>query len=196
MHPSPDVLALLALGEKAGTPEERPRRVLPQCRTEIAELARVAAGRSATVRRRRWSRPPSEGDAIRRAGLAWPDEPGLGAQGRPSSPVLPTARRRGDAAPPGDRRGPPEGQVTSREHGRGDRIAHARPRSLPGATGHRRWRSPRAALVSASAWASLAPFVQPRQTTVDGAVAGPARVARSIGRGVVERDGTGTGSSR
>ena len=47
MHPSPDVLALLALGEEAGTPDERAHvESCPQCRTEIADLARaVAAGR-------------------------------------------------------------------------------------------------------------------------------------------------------
>jgi Anti-sigma-K factor rskA len=47
MHPSPDVLALLALGEQAGTPDEQAHvESCPQCRTEIADLARaVAAGR-------------------------------------------------------------------------------------------------------------------------------------------------------
>jgi anti-sigma-K factor RskA len=48
MHPSPDILALLALGETAGTPAERDHvDSCPQCRNEVAELARaVAAGRS------------------------------------------------------------------------------------------------------------------------------------------------------
>jgi anti-sigma-K factor RskA len=47
MHPSPDVLALLALGEQAGTPDEQAHvESCPQCRTEVADLARaVAAGR-------------------------------------------------------------------------------------------------------------------------------------------------------
>ena len=47
MHPSPDVLALLALGEQAGTPDERAHvESCAQCRTEIADLARaVVAGR-------------------------------------------------------------------------------------------------------------------------------------------------------
>jgi hypothetical protein len=48
MHPSPDVLALLALGEEAGTPHEREHvHACAECRAEIADLARaVAAGRS------------------------------------------------------------------------------------------------------------------------------------------------------
>src|SRR5215203_4619870 len=51
MHPSPDVLALLALGEKAGTAEERIHvDSCPVCLAEVAEFVRVAAvGRSATT---------------------------------------------------------------------------------------------------------------------------------------------------
>ncbi|HKH55722.1 MAG TPA: hypothetical protein VKA58_09750, partial [Propionibacteriaceae bacterium] len=51
MHPSPDVLALLALGEKAGTAEERIHvDGCPVCLAEVAEFVRVAAvGRSATA---------------------------------------------------------------------------------------------------------------------------------------------------
>ena len=47
MHPSPDVLALLALGEQAGTADERTHvESCAQCGTEIADLARaVTAGR-------------------------------------------------------------------------------------------------------------------------------------------------------
>jgi anti-sigma-K factor RskA len=47
MHPSPDVLALLALGEEAGTPDERAHiESCAECQAEIAGLARaVAAGR-------------------------------------------------------------------------------------------------------------------------------------------------------
>jgi anti-sigma-K factor RskA len=50
MHPSPDVLALLALGETAGTPAEREHVAsCPQCRSEVADLARaVAVGRGAS----------------------------------------------------------------------------------------------------------------------------------------------------
>lgn len=48
MHPSPDVLALLALGEEAGTPAEHAHiGTCQQCRAEVAELSRaVVAGRS------------------------------------------------------------------------------------------------------------------------------------------------------
>ena len=51
MHPSPDVLALLALGEKAGTAEERIHvDSCPVCLAEVAEFVRVAAvSRSATA---------------------------------------------------------------------------------------------------------------------------------------------------
>ncbi len=51
MHPSPDVLALLALGEEAGTPAERGHvDTCPQCQVELAELARaVVAGRSGGI---------------------------------------------------------------------------------------------------------------------------------------------------
>ena len=51
MHPSPDILALLALGETAGTPAERDHvGSCPQCRSEVADLARaVAAGRGGTA---------------------------------------------------------------------------------------------------------------------------------------------------
>jgi hypothetical protein len=51
MHPSPDVLALLALGENAGTAEERVHvDSCPVCLAEVAEFVRVAAvGRSATA---------------------------------------------------------------------------------------------------------------------------------------------------
>ena len=47
MHASPDVLALLALGEEAGTPDERVHiESCADCRAEITDLARaVAAGR-------------------------------------------------------------------------------------------------------------------------------------------------------
>lgn len=48
MHPSPDVLALLALGEDAATPAEREHvATCVLCRAEVTELSRaVAAGRS------------------------------------------------------------------------------------------------------------------------------------------------------
>ena len=51
MHPSPDILALLALGETAGTPAERDHvESCPQCRSEVADLARtVAVGRGSSA---------------------------------------------------------------------------------------------------------------------------------------------------
>jgi hypothetical protein len=51
MHPSPDILALLALGESAGTPAERDHVAsCRQCRDEVADLARtVAVGRGSTA---------------------------------------------------------------------------------------------------------------------------------------------------
>lgn len=47
MHPSPDVLALLALGEDVGTADERSHvETCAECRAEVADLTRaVAAGR-------------------------------------------------------------------------------------------------------------------------------------------------------
>lgn len=50
MHTSPDVLALMALGEQAGTPAEQDHAaVCPNCSKEVAELARIAdVSRSAT----------------------------------------------------------------------------------------------------------------------------------------------------
>lgn len=52
MHTSPDVLALVALGETAGTPAEQDHAsTCPDCSKEVAELARIAdVGRSATDR--------------------------------------------------------------------------------------------------------------------------------------------------
>jgi hypothetical protein len=50
MHPNPEILALLALGENAGTADER-RHIdsCPECAEEVADLSRLAAvGRSTT----------------------------------------------------------------------------------------------------------------------------------------------------
>jgi Anti-sigma-K factor rskA len=60
MHPSPDVLALLALGETAGTPAERDHvDSCLQCRSEVADLAgAVAAGRSSGGEDSRLITPP------------------------------------------------------------------------------------------------------------------------------------------
>jgi hypothetical protein len=67
MHPSPDVLALLALGEKAGTAEERIHvDSCPVCLAEVAEFVRVAAvGRSATAADQLQAPPPEVWRAVR-----------------------------------------------------------------------------------------------------------------------------------
>jgi len=66
MHPSPDVLALLALGEKAGTAEERIHvDSCPVCLAEVAEFVRVAAvGRSATAADQLQAPPPEVWRAV------------------------------------------------------------------------------------------------------------------------------------
>jgi hypothetical protein len=67
MHPSPDVLALLALGEKAGTADERIHvDSCPVCLAEVAEFVRVAAvGRSATATDQLQAPPPEVWRAVR-----------------------------------------------------------------------------------------------------------------------------------
>src|ERR671921_3053357 len=67
MHPSPDVLALLALGQKAGTAEERIHvDSCPVCLAEVAEFVRVAAvGRSATGADQLQAPPPEVWLAVR-----------------------------------------------------------------------------------------------------------------------------------
>jgi hypothetical protein len=68
MHPSPDILALLALGETAGTPAERDHVAsCAQCRSEVADLARaVTAGRGAAGDQSRLVTPPDRvWDAVR-----------------------------------------------------------------------------------------------------------------------------------
>jgi len=66
MHPSPDVLALLALGEKAGTADERIHvDSCTVCLAEVAEFVRVAAvGRSATAADQLQAPPPEVWRAV------------------------------------------------------------------------------------------------------------------------------------
>ena len=66
MHPNPDVLALLALGEKAGTAEERIHvDSCPVCLAEVAEFVRVTAvGRSATAADQLQTPPPQVWRAV------------------------------------------------------------------------------------------------------------------------------------
>ncbi len=84
MHPSPDVLALLALGEKAGTAEERIHvDSCPVCLAEVAEFVRVAAvGRSATAADQLQAPPPEVWRAVRSE---------LGLSGDPAAPGSPAA---------------------------------------------------------------------------------------------------------
>jgi anti-sigma-K factor RskA len=102
MHPSPDLLALLALGETAGTPAERDHVAsCDQCRSEVADLARaVAAGRSAAGENSGLIRPPDRVWGAIRAELeldpadgstpAGPDHPPADAK-EPSSQVTASA---------------------------------------------------------------------------------------------------------
>lgn len=91
MHPSPDVLALLALGEEeAGTPAEREHiDSCPQCRADIADLARaVAAGRRGAAGDSELVSPPDRVWTAIRAELGFSprpeiDEATYGTHGRP-----------------------------------------------------------------------------------------------------------------
>ena len=90
MHPSPDILALLALGEAAGTPAERDHvESCSQCRSEVAALARaVTAGRGATSENSGLLTPPDRVWESVRAELA------LGVkQPEPQSLTAPPATR-------------------------------------------------------------------------------------------------------
>jgi hypothetical protein len=99
MHPSPDVLALLALGEQAGTPDEQAHvESCHQCRTEVADLARaVAAGRGVRSGDGVLVTPPDRvWDAIRTElgfASASDETPAQGTHGRPEgSPVTAVPR--------------------------------------------------------------------------------------------------------
>jgi anti-sigma-K factor RskA len=106
MHPSPDLLALLALGETAGTPAERDHVAsCPQCRGEVADLARaVAAGRNAGLGDSGLIRPPDRVWAAIRADLELgrPADPNA-AEGSDADPAtaLPHAAQSVDAKEPG-----------------------------------------------------------------------------------------------
>src|SRR5215218_2059691 len=90
MHPSPDVLALLALGEKAGTAEERIHvDSCPVCLAEVAEFVRVAAvGRSATGADQLQAPPPEVWRAVQsELGLSGDTAAALGSSA-PASDAL------------------------------------------------------------------------------------------------------------
>ncbi len=82
MHPSPDVLALLALGEQAGTHEERIHvDSCPVCLAEVAEFVRVAAvGRSTTATDELQAPRPEVWHAVRSE---------LGLRGDTATPAVP-----------------------------------------------------------------------------------------------------------
>jgi len=88
MHPSPDLLALLALGEEAGTPEERAHvESCAECRAEIADLARpVAAGRGARAGDSGLVSPPDRVWQSVRAELGFGAEPEREASTLPERP--------------------------------------------------------------------------------------------------------------
>lgn len=77
MHPSPDVLALLALDEEAGTSEERAHiESCAECQAEIAGLTRaVAAGRSGRAGSSELVSPPDRVWQAVRAELGFTGEP-------------------------------------------------------------------------------------------------------------------------
>jgi anti-sigma-K factor RskA len=109
MHPSPDVLALLALGETAGTSAELEHVASrPQCRNEVADLARaVAVGRGASGPDGGLLTPPD------RVWQAIRTELSIGASGEKSR----TSETAGVTAPPG----PNTASPTPRQ-GRGRRV--------------------------------------------------------------------------
>lgn len=109
MHTSPEVLALLALGEDAGTPAERAHAVsCPVCSQEVAELAEIAdVGRTTSASDsllapdpRVWERIRAEigftGASTTGTGTALLDAPQQPAAGASVTDL--TARREGLAA--------------------------------------------------------------------------------------------------
>jgi anti-sigma-K factor RskA len=122
MHPSPDVLALLALGETAGTPAERDHvDSCLQCRSEVADLAgAVAAGRSSGGEDSRLITPPERVWQAVRADL------GFGAAGSAARAVGTSSERPTPAALPRPARVESDGSIPrdrSARSGPGRRLA-------------------------------------------------------------------------
>ena len=101
MHPSPDVLALLALGEAAGTPAERDHVAsCAQCRSEVAELARaVVAGREATGHGALVTPPDRVWQAIRAELKLGPADAAQSSQRQPAADPVAAPPQPAQAAP-------------------------------------------------------------------------------------------------
>jgi hypothetical protein len=98
MHPSPDVLALLALGEEAGTPEEREHIAsCAECQAEVAGFTRaVTTGRSGRPEDNALASPPDRvWHAVRaELGLGGGIQAGSsGSAGRPAVSTVAEASR-------------------------------------------------------------------------------------------------------
>ncbi len=195
MHPSPDLLALLALGEDAGTPEERAHiESCPECRAEIADLSRaVAAGREGRADDSGLVTPPDRVWQAIRAELGLADQPGgpSRSQGEPQISTVTDLPRRATVESNGSV--PDE---TDTDHGRAATVT-------PIAAGRRRssrGRRSLAALVAAAVALVLGiglgfgldRFLGPRQTVLWTAQlqAEPA-FPGSSGEAIVEQDRDG-----
>jgi hypothetical protein len=99
MHPSPDVLALLALGEEAATPEERAHiESCTECQAEIADLARaVTAGRQGRPGDSGLVAPPDRVWEAIRVELGFTDQTGEPPRDRPDIATVTTLPRPGNA---------------------------------------------------------------------------------------------------
>ena len=99
MHPSPDVLALLALGEDAATPEERAHiESCTECQAEIADLARaVTAGRQGRSGDSGLVAPPDRVWEAIRSELGLTDQTAKPLRDRPDVATVTTLPRPGHA---------------------------------------------------------------------------------------------------
>ena len=137
MHPSPDVLALLALGEEAGTPEERTHvESCPECRAEIAALSRaVAVGREGGVDDSGLVSPPDRVWHAIRTELGFADQPGesSGSRQLPEISTITDSPRRAKVESNGY--APDETDADRHEPATVTPLADARPRSSRGRRG-------------------------------------------------------------
>ena len=211
MHPSPDVLALLALGEQAGTPDEQAHvESCTQCRTEIADLARaVAAGRGVRSGDGVLVTPPDRvWDAIRTElgfASATDETPAQGATGgprslrSPRSPARPAGEQRRDPGHGGHRRRRagrcPDGAAVAAAGSTAGvtDIADARPRSSRGRRGLALLVAAAVALVlGLGLGLGLDRILGPRQTTLWTAqLQALPQFPGSSGEAMVQEDGNG-----